>query len=129
MIDEDDEQSSTLGDMMEALLPRVLAALGQTPVPFDCHRVVTFNPAIFGGMGTGPWIGCNAEFSGGTVTDHDTGEERELPATIGTIVGHAHDRMILAFETDEGVAFLGWVDQSDFDFITIFIPEPQKWMH
>lgn len=128
MIDDEDAPSS-LGDMIEAILPRLMAALAETEIPFDCQKLMTFNPIIYGYLGAGDRIGANAEFPGGLVVNYDEDSTAmELPRTIGTIVGHDHDRVVLAFETEDGVAFLGWIDISEVNFIEVYFPEPQKWM-
>lgn len=127
MFDEDEDASLHLGDVIAHYLSQIPE--GEYLIPFDCQNIKTSDPLLFGHLGRGDMIGRNARFKGGSIIDYDTKATIDSDEMIGTLVGHDHDRVVLAFETDEGVSFLGWLSLSDIDLIQVFIPESQKWLH
>jgi hypothetical protein len=100
-------------------------------VPFDVARTLTFDLTAFGDLGEGNLVGTHVKFKGGMIVLGFDGRCDELPLqpTVGLIIAHHHDRVVLGLEAEEGLIFLGWLNISDIHFINFISPEFNRWIH
>jgi hypothetical protein len=129
MIDEDDLYCGGNTAYPEAFLDHLaeLADEGcDCTVPFDLERSVSFNPYVFGGLGSGANVGRWARFKGGTIKSAIDGTELELEPAVGQIVGDLFGRVILFAEDSY---YIGWLRTDDFEYVTVFEANTTSWIN
>lgn len=129
MIDEDDLVCEGASAYPEAFLNHLaeLADKGcDFTVPFDLERSVSFNPYVFGSLGSGLNIGRWARFKGGTFKSAVDGTEVTLEPAVGQIVGDLFGRVILFAEESY---YVGWLRTDDFYYLNVFEASTTPWIN
>jgi hypothetical protein len=88
-------------------------------LPFDLQNIIDDNPFVFGALGDGPLIGRTVRFPGGMISNL-LGDAMDVGAGVGTVIGDAFGRVVIAFETDLGkYSYLGWVNASEIATVVV----------
>lgn len=97
-------------------------------LPFDLQNIIDNNPFVFGKLGTGPLIGRTVRYPGGMISNL-CGESLDVGPGVGTVIGDAFGRVVLAFENACGqFSYLGWIDASEVEIVFVH-REARTWTH